>query len=508
MSTWTSRLERNIEGLIRALSPAWASKRATYRALELEALAAFRDAKRTRLDTPRGRAGQQDNLLEAGQERLEILYRAREAERSNVIAESMLSRSVDQANGDTGLVLKANSGSEKWDRYVEESWCDWGEHEADVRGLSTLAELDGLKLRSFLRDGDVGTILLADEKLQVFEADQLASPWRPLNRNMVDGIELDARGRPISFHVVADPDPVSAIARYQKSTEIPAEFVSYIARRQRVGQTRGLSAFAGSLWLLDQIDGNIAAVTSAARMAACLGIIVNRKNPRRTDNGPTSTGSDGVVRKKLTFAPGSFWELGEQDKVTTLTPSQPTTNFADFMAALCRFAGLGFGLPLELILMDFTRSNYSQARGALLQAHKTIKKLQAVLARDKTRIYTWWLVNRMRTGKIPYRAKALRHTWTPPARELLDPEKELKAALGLVDANLSTLAEVAGGMGRDWVDVFEQRKREVEKQRELGLPEVRSTLTRDPSVAGADQGAEGDETDGSDFIDDDEQKAA
>lgn len=478
MADWAERFET----LVRTISPAWAARRAIGR----EALAAWRDSSYTRLDRPRGRRGRQDTLLERGQERIEVMERARGAERTNVIAESLLSRSQEQVIS-TGFRLKCHSGSPKWNEFVEREYREWGDHEADVRGLSTLDELDALKFRSYKRDGDAGTIFLADEKLQLFESDQLASPGRALGRNMVDGVELDRRGRPIAFWVVENPDPASGSVRHQRTTQVPAEWVSYIARRQRLGQTRGLSTFAGSLWLLDQIDGNIAALTTAARMAACLGLVINRSVPRRasTSNEPTETSPDGTVRRKLRLAPGSFIELGPDDKAQTLTPNQPKGDASAFLAALCRFAGLGFGLPIELFLFDFTKSNYSQARGALLQAGKVTRKDQAVMMRDKSRVFTWWLINRMRDGRIPYRAKALRHSWTPPRTELLDAEKELKAALAEVDAGIDTLANVAASRGRDWLEVFEQRALEIERAAELGLPSVRSTMTRDPGGAPA-----------------------
>lgn len=479
MSTWADRFDR----LARVVSPRWAAQRAIYRNMEREALGvAWRDSKRTRIDSLRGRYGRQDTLLELGQERIEVYQRAREAERTNVIAESLLSRSGEQAVGE-GMRLKCHSGSPKWNEFVQREWQEWADHEADVRGLSTLDELDVLKFRSYQRDGDAGTIFLADEKVQLFESDQLASPSNILDRNMVDGVELDRRGRPLQFWIVENPDPLNASVRHQGTTAVPAEWVSYMARRQRLGQTRGLSTFAGSLWLLDQIDGNISAMTTAARMAACLGLVIKRKVPRRNHNEPTETGPDGTVRRKMRLSPGGFIEVGSDDDVHTLTPNQPKGDAPAFLAALCRFAGLGFGLPIELFLFDFTRSNYSQARGALLQAAKVTRKHQLVVKRDKSRTFHWWLINRMRSGRIPYRAKALRHSWTPPRRELLDAEKELKSAMAEVDAGLNTLAEVAASMGRDFGEVLEQRQAEIEEMNERGIPIVRSTMTRDPGGA-------------------------
>lgn len=466
-----------LERAISWLSPEWAHKRQAFRA-QTEELASYRGARHARLGRGNPTTGRADYHLETTYDRRELVDRARQLERSSVIAEGLLSRATENVVG-CGFRLQAQSRSDAWNEAVEAAWVDWAEFDADVRGLSPMSELLALTYRSWLRDGDVGTILLADGALQHFESDQLANPDGSSipTREMVDGIKLDRRGRPISYHVATAPDPKSAVRFGQVFTEIPAKNVLFLARRQRIGQTRGLSAFSGVAWLLDQIDGQIEAVTAAARMAACMGLVVARKG--RMSGLNTDTNSNGETVRKLTFEPGMLWELAEGDQVTQVNPSQPSGNFPDFLATLGRLVGLAFGLPLEVAFLDFSRTNYSSARASLLQAHQVWQTHQQMLSRYMSRIYRWWLVESMRSGRIPARRDALSHTWITPGWKWVDPEKELKAQLGAVDAGVMTLSDIAMQQGRDFAELVGARKREVEMIREAGLPEVLSTMTRD-----------------------------
>ena len=54
----------------------------------------------------------------------------------------------------------------------------------------------------------------------------------------------------------------------------------------------------------------------------------------------------------------------------------------------------------------------------------------------------------------------------------VDPVKEVEASKQAIAGNLSTLAEEAAGQGRDWEEIFMQRKRERDKASELDLPDV------------------------------------
>lgn len=474
VETWRDKAE----SLMGFISPRWARERASTEAA-IEELNSFRNARYSRIS---GRArtteGRADFFLETGYDRREIVDRARQLERDSVIADGMLSRAVENVIGD-GFRLRAQSKSEAWNERVEQRWNEWCKSNADVRGLGTFNELMALTYRSWLRDGDVAAIKLADGALQFIESDQIANPLGNIpQKNHIDGIELDRRGKPVSFLVVTDPDPMWASVRFgQDFDTIPARDVLYLARRQRLGQTRGLSAFSNVSWLLDQIDGQIEAVTVAARMSACVGLVIERET--RQSGLTTTTDSAGNVRRSMTLEPGMVAEVGRGDKVTTIDPKNPSQNFQDLLATLGRLVGLSFGLPLEVAFLDFSRTNYSSARAALLQAHKVWEIHQGMMAGFASKVFSWWLMREIKAGRIPVRRDALKHDWIKPGWKWVDPEKELNADLAAVDAGIMSLADLAEKQGKDLVKLLERRAEEIKLKEKLGIPEVRSKLTRD-----------------------------
>ena len=67
------------------------------------------------------------------------------------------------------------------------------------------------------------------------------------------------------------------------------------------------------------------------------------------------------------------------------------------------------------------------------------------------------------------RAEYCRAQWIGGSWGWVDPVKEVQASKLAIDYGLSTLAEETAGQGRDWEEVLEQKKREEDKARDLGL---------------------------------------
>ena len=469
-SGWADRLDQ----LVDALSPRMGAERRAFRAAS-ESLS-YKSGKKTRVrnDIPTG--GRADHHLDST--RWAAIEVARGLERNSVLAESLLSRSVENIVG-PGFGHQACSGSPEWNKVAEGLWNDWANGPCDVRGLSTLNELTRLTCRARLRDGDQGTILLSGGSLQCVESDQIVSPSRSAvpTRNMVDGVELDRRGRPIAFHVVDSPDPVLSTVRFSSSlTRIPAKSFVYTSKRTRHGQTRGMPPLARIAWLIEQVDGNIEAVTVASRMAACVGLVIQR------DKRMSGLAEDSEGRRRLKLQPGFVAEIGSKDNVTTVSQTQPGTDWPNYLAALLRLIALEFGLPLEIGFLDVSRANYTNLRAAFLQAQKTWRVEQQALEAWLSAIYRWKILEWVRAGKLPARPDAFAHLWQPTPWTWVDPAKELAAKLAEIDAGLNTKTRVALERGRDLVDVIEELKQERALFAAAGIPEVRSNLTRDPQA--------------------------
>jgi capsid protein len=204
--------------------------------------------------------------------------------------------------------------------------------------------------------------------------------------------------------------------------------------------------------------------------------VIKRKNPSRGLG--TETGPDGVARRKLRIEPGSFFEVEPEEDVKPIQGQTHTQQFSEFTRTLARIASTAFGLPIELLMMDFEKTNYSNARAALLQARKVWLRHQDMLKAFCSDVFAWWVLREMELGRIEVVEDALTHGWIAPGWQWIDPVSEIQATLAAIDCGLQTRTEALMMLGKDPEEQFDQIEKELEVVKRLGI-DARSTLTRE-----------------------------
>jgi len=143
-----------------------------------------------------------------------------------------------------------------------------------------------------------------------------------------------------------------------------------------------------------------------------------------------------------------------------------------------RAISAALGLPYELVAKDFSKTNYSSARAALLEARRYFKVKQEWLSRKLCQP-VWDMVLeeaylKGELGSVSFYDKRnywSGATWIAPGWEWVDPLKEAKAAEVGLKNGIVTHSDLYSAQGKDWEESFEQRKRELDKMNELGLPQ-------------------------------------
>jgi lambda family phage portal protein len=486
-----------LERAISAVSPSWALRRAQSRS-DLEVIpqinAIYRSSAAGRTDTQwsttLGYTGANHPLNRYRLTRLRD--RARDLERNNAIASGMLDRAVENVVGH-GFRLQATTGDEKFNTRAEELWGNWTQN-ADICGTRTWTELQRLIVRSFLRDGDVGCALVSrgsDCKLQPVPGDQIdtMNGGYDLGNRVLDGIQFNAVGRPIAFYLLDYGD-----FGERKETVVSANDFVFLSRLKSLTQVRGEPVYSQVFKLFDQVDGYIEAVVVAARVAACQALYI-RSGDAAKQAGLLQTVPNSVndFQPIKVVEPGSVIYGKPGDEITQITPMQPTQSFPDFVTQLMRFAGLTLGLPLELVMLDFSRTNYSSARASLLQAYRAFKTIQQQFSEIfLARVYRWRISKWVKDGtlKVPdsiagdieagVSPSFWRHNWISPGWAWVDPTKEIQAAMMEVDAGLNTLTNIAAQHGLEWNEIVTKRAQELRQMETLNVPTIRSSQTRDP----------------------------
>lgn len=406
---------------------------------------------------------------------------------NNVLGRSMLDRAVDNIIGE-GMYVRPRTSDDGFNAEAD-AW--WKQYHADDRGMVDNATLQRQWFRSFKRDGDVGGILLKGGQVQTIESDLIQSPdgsigdqyWRGNRPEVVDGVKLTMSGRPTAFHVA------TLDAKGKASwPAIPARNFLFIADNDRSDYTavRGVPTLATIGWLLEQIDGTVEAVVMAHRMSAAFGLVKKVASPgKRIGNLPTTTNGSGNSQAKISIEPGMFDFIGHDDDLIQVKPEHPTTSFSDFMGTLVRFAGLNLGLPLELAMLDFSKTNYSSARASMEQAYRSFRVQQRYFANNwLSKWYRWRIAKAVNLGELSGAIPDdyLNHEWFGQPWPYLNPVDDAAGTLALIDSGRTTLTQELAKVGMTLEDWLDEKATEINKAGEAGVPLVHSNLSRDAVV--------------------------
>jgi len=173
---------------------------------------------------------------------------------------------------------------------------------------------------------------------------------------------------------------------------------------------------------------------------------------------------------------GTMIPLYPGDKLSPFTPTRPNAQFTQFCESIDRQIGTSLGLPYELLLKDFSKTNYSSARAALMEAWRHFTVQRAWLAEYwAAPAYRLWLEEAVQRGMIDapnfyenywYYCRA---KWIGMGRGWIDPTKEAEAAQIRMQSGVSTLEMECAEQGQDYVEVLDQRALEMKRIKKLGL---------------------------------------
>lgn len=503
---WASRLD----SAIAILAPTWGLRRMQARTAHT-LLGAYRGADKGRLRgdwSPLGGSADADLLPD----RPALVERSRDLNRNNAYAASITGTLVANIIG-TGLTPQSQPDvdwleidedqADDFAKAAERAWKRWCP-QADAQERMSFAELQAQVLRQIVENGEVLVIpLMLDAPhrtyrlaLEVIEADRLCTPPDKLSDPSIrDGVELGARGEPIAYWIrKTHPGDL-----YRPGASTAGEYVRYTARNKagrpnvlhlyrvkRPGQTRGEPMFAPVLNAFKDLGDFTEAELVAARVAACFTAFISKADPYAAAAGNPA---DAQNRRIMGLEPGAVEYLGSGESVTFADPKRPSGNYEPFVLSVLRSIGAALGLPLELVLKDFSRTNYSSARAAILEAKMFFRESQQWIAqRLCTPCWQWvqeeaWLREQLPNVDLlgDEREDWMEAVWIAPGRGWVDPVKEVESSTMAVNGNLSTLADECASQGKNWEDIARQRQREIKRFKELGIEPEPSPANVAPS---------------------------
>ena len=297
--------------------------------------------------------------------------------------------------------------------------------------------------------------------IELLESERLATPADKASGKIKHGIEPGARGEPARYF----------IRKAGTSTEyltIPAHDAAgrpkilHIFPTRRPGQMRGVPYFAPVLTYFQDLASYLEAEIVAARVAACLSVFISKEQQYGLTGQESST--DSTIQE---LSPGLIARLNVGESINVVDPKRPGDSFAPFVESILRLIGVALGLPYELLVKDFSKTNYSSARAALLEGRRVFKTWRGWLA-SKFCQPIWQLVieEAYLRGEFDapdfytWRHEYTRAAWIGGGWGWVDPVKEVEASRKAIDYGLSTLAKEAAAQGDDWEENLDQLARE------------------------------------------------
>jgi capsid protein len=151
------------------------------------------------------------------------------------------------------------------------------------------------------------------------------------------------------------------------------------------------------------------------------------------------------------------------EKIEGIERNIPGRNLVDCLTMFLRLMGLPLGIPLEIILLDWTKSNYSQSRAVLEQAYQSFTGWQDLFEYSfHNKVLEWKIESAIKTRELKnVPDDYLKHEWIKPTFPWLDQLKEAQAQAAKLDRTFSTHGEICKSLGRERADIIAVRENEI-----------------------------------------------
>jgi capsid protein len=171
----------------------------------------------------------------------------------------------------------------------------------------------------------------------------------------------------------------------------------------------------------------------------------------------------------------------------SLASTTPNAQYEWFDRLLTRKIGTAIGTPYEFVALDFSQTNFSNARAALLQAYRTFEGWQTGHCEPIfRRHWNWKIAKAIKAGDIrPAPIVDGRSTWwmmdlSWPEWDWVDPQAQAQAELLEWQLCVNTITNMNRKRGRDVGDVMKEKVGEIGLAQELADAENKkrgTTLT-------------------------------
>ncbi len=412
-----------------------------------------------------------------------MIERARSLDRDDSAIGQIIDRAVTHTM-QGGFLPDAKTGDKAVDREWKARWTEWAEDadQCDLAGEMEFAEMEHKIPRAMLVDGDHFVLPYVDGQLELVEGHRCQSTRG--TKRAINGVVLDDNRKRLEYWFTKnDVDPLryaapsmAEIERYDARDDAGDRKVFHVYNPKRVSLTRGITALNPLFDVAGMFEDGLFSAVLKQQIANCFVIFRKRsKDWTGQRSTPAATGAqrletqpDGSVRNIQEIAPGMeiIGEKGEE--LEGFNPPTISGEFLPLMKTLLTLLGINLGLPLVMVLMDASETNFSGWRGAVDLARMGFKQNQKALVRKYHRPVWRFNVRRWLAGEPTLRARweaelnkprlerkfnPFAHAWNLPAWDYIEPWKDALADGVKHEKGLSSLRRIYAARGIDIDDL-------------------------------------------------------
>lgn len=381
-----------------------------------------------------------------------------------------------------GFKLEMQTGNKGLNDEIEGLMGEWmaNPYRCDARETLTFHEQAKQAWLQLSFDGDVFGALNQDGYVQWVEGDRCVTAGA--RANMVHGVLLGRRDEPVEYwfakpylpyertmHTmkVGDTFPVAAKDSYGERA------ICHLFKPSRFSMTRGVPLFTGCLDTAGMLEDLNFAKLVQAQVVSCISAwIETSPDPNAKPSTPAigsqpgrqslPDGTSAIIEK---LEPGKVPILPPGKKMVPFTPAVPNAEYFQHVQLLLRIIGANIGLPLSIILLDTSSTNFSGYRGELEQARMGFEDNQQFMIHRLHRPVTRWKIRSfladrliksraadgmLKTGEI------FQHKWLGQGWPYIEPQKDATADATILANMLDSPRGVASRKGREFDDILNE----------------------------------------------------
>lgn len=401
----------------------------------------------------------------------ELIEQARDMDRNDGLIGILADRRVDNIV-QSGFTLDPKTGDKKLDLDLFQRWQDFANDpdQCDIAGESCWREIERQCCRSESIDGDIVVVGTEDGPFQQIESHAIQTSTRIENTFL--GVTRDQYRKRLAYHIREDLNEHASKGQsepIQVRNEMGVRQLFHVYNPKRVNATRGVTQLAPIFSLAGMLEDVNFAKLVQQQVVSCFAIfrkLASGSSPLPSVDGygdtTTQTTTSGS-RQVEGVSPGMEIIGQPGEELTGFSPNVPNSEYFEQVKLILQIIGVNFGLPLCLVLMDGSETNFSGWRGAVDEARKGFVADQMNLVRRLNQPAYRWKLSQWIEGDSALKKAAAKsdiniynHNWNLPTWSYIEPVADSEGDASQIRNGQTSPRRMHAARGKDYETIVDE----------------------------------------------------